>query len=99
MNPELAQTVKDSKAPAFAAAYPPRLIRLWNIFLAWSTIAASQGTATCYQIVAHKNQYKFPREKFVGEGLEKDTIPFVPANGSVVPKKKEDTFYILLHLF
>ena len=45
--------------------YPPHLHRLWKIFLAWSTVAAGQGSATCYQIISHKNRYDFPRdEKF-----------------------------------
>merc|ERR1719453_1014666 len=38
--------------------------RLWEIFLAWSVIASGQGSATCYQIVAHKNTYEFPRDNF-----------------------------------
>ena len=46
------------------SAYPDRLKRLWEIFLAWSTVAAGIGTATCYQIVAHKNVYSFPRDIF-----------------------------------
>jgi len=45
-------------------SYPDRLKRLWEIFLAWSTVAAGIGSATCYQIVAHKNTYSFPRDIF-----------------------------------
>ena len=44
--------------------YPASLRRLWDIFLAWSVIAAGQGSATCYQIISHKNQYDFPRDIF-----------------------------------
>ena len=44
--------------------YPEALHRLWKIFLAWSVIAAGQGSATCYQIVSHKNRYAFPRDNF-----------------------------------
>jgi len=44
--------------------YPDRLKRLWDIFLAWSTVASGIGSATCYQIVAHKNAYSFPRDVF-----------------------------------
>lgn len=40
--------------------------RLWSIFLAWSVIAAGQGTATCYQIVLHKNTSSYNRKKFIG---------------------------------
>jgi len=55
--------MKNKDTPAMAA-YPARLKRLWEIFLAWSTIAAGIGSATCYQIVAHKNTYSFPRDIF-----------------------------------
>ena len=51
--------------------YEPRLKRLWDIFLAWSVIAAGQGSATCYQIVAHKNRYPFPRDVFCSEETAK----------------------------
>jgi sphingolipid C9-methyltransferase len=40
----------------YAAMY-----RKWLWFLAWSTIIAEQGSATCYQIVCHKNLSGFPR--------------------------------------
>jgi len=46
------------------ASYPSRLKRLWELFLAWSTVAAGIGSATCYQIVCHKNMYSFPRDIF-----------------------------------
>jgi cyclopropane fatty-acyl-phospholipid synthase-like methyltransferase len=49
--------------------YPERLQRLWKIFLAWSVIASGQGSATCYQIVCHKNTYAFDRNRFVGEDV------------------------------
>ena len=45
-------------------SYPDRLKRLWVLFLAWSTVAAGIGSATCYQIVCHKNTYTFPRDIF-----------------------------------
>ncbi|KAI9144365.1 S-adenosyl-L-methionine-dependent methyltransferase [Paraphysoderma sedebokerense] len=44
-----------------AERYDERWIRVWEIFLAWSSIIARQGSATCYQIVAHKNTNKFNR--------------------------------------
>jgi len=53
--------MKNKDTPAMKA-YPDRLKRLWEIFLAWSTVAAGIGSATCYQIVAHKNVYTFPRD-------------------------------------
>ena len=41
--------------------------RLWSMFLAWSTIASGQGSATCYQIVLNKNTSSFPRKMFIGK--------------------------------
>lgn len=29
--------------------------QIWELFLAWSTIAARQGSATCYQMTVVKN--------------------------------------------
>jgi hypothetical protein len=37
------------------------VIQIWEFFLAYSTIASRQGTATCYQIVLHKNINSFHR--------------------------------------
>jgi cyclopropane fatty-acyl-phospholipid synthase-like methyltransferase len=55
--------MKNKDAPALKD-YPDRLKRLWEIFLAWSVVASGIGSATCYQIVAHKNTYTFPRDTF-----------------------------------
>ena len=41
------------------------LFRLQEFFLAWSVIAAGQGTATCYQLVCHPNTYDYPRDQWV----------------------------------
>jgi len=56
------------------AKYGVRMYRLWNFFLAWSTIIARQGSATCFQITAHKNSNAFnrlglsnPRRLSIGE--------------------------------
>merc|ERR1719181_752314 len=46
--------------PEFGISSKGSLNRLWEIFLAWSTIASGIGSATCYQIVCHKNTYTFP---------------------------------------
>ncbi|KAF1987662.1 S-adenosyl-L-methionine-dependent methyltransferase [Aulographum hederae CBS 113979] len=35
--------------------YGKRWFRIWEFFLAWSTIASRQGTATCFQITLVKN--------------------------------------------
>ncbi|KAJ1648169.1 hypothetical protein J3B02_003389 [Coemansia erecta] len=43
------------------ASYGKRWFRIWEIFLAWSIIISRQGSATCYQILAHKNRNAFDR--------------------------------------
>ena len=35
--------------------------QIWEFFLAYSTIISRQGSATCYQIVMHKNINAFHR--------------------------------------
>jgi len=47
--------------------YSPRLFRLWEIFLAWSVVAAGQGSATCYQLCLHKNSNKYPRDRWCND--------------------------------
>jgi len=47
--------------------YGVRLYRLWEWFLAWSSIVAEQGSAAVYQIVAHKNLMSFDRKRFMTE--------------------------------
>ncbi|KAJ1823087.1 hypothetical protein LPJ56_000422 [Coemansia sp. RSA 2599] len=42
-------------------SYGKRWFRIWEIFLAWSIIISRQGSATCYQILAHKNRNAFNR--------------------------------------
>ncbi|KAJ5678076.1 S-adenosyl-L-methionine-dependent methyltransferase [Penicillium maclennaniae] len=37
------------------AKYGAKWYRIWEIFLAWSTIVSRQGGATCYQIILVKN--------------------------------------------
>lgn len=41
-----------------------RIVRIWNIFLSWSTIIARQGNSTCTQIVCHKNLNNYNRSRF-----------------------------------
>ncbi|KAI8900416.1 S-adenosyl-L-methionine-dependent methyltransferase [Globomyces pollinis-pini] len=45
--------------------YGVRWFRIWEFFLAYSTIIARQGSATVYQIVAHKNLNAFDRTQFI----------------------------------
>src|SRR3569833_2637729 len=42
-------------AETIKAKYGQRWYRIWELFLAWSTIASRQGSATCYQMVVVKN--------------------------------------------
>jgi hypothetical protein len=41
--------------------YGKRWFRIWEYFLASSTIISRQGSATCYQIVLHKNLNAYHR--------------------------------------
>jgi len=56
------------------AAYGSYLCRLWDFFLAWSVVASGQGSATCYQILVHKNINSFPRDVFCGEKVAKRSV-------------------------
>jgi len=56
--------------------YGSYLCRLWDFFLAWSVVAAGQGSATCYQILAHKNTYDFPRDVFCEAKIAKTSVGF-----------------------
>ncbi|KAJ3210819.1 hypothetical protein HDU82_007329 [Entophlyctis luteolus] len=47
------------------ATYGTRWYRVWELFLAWSSIIARQGSATCYQIVLHKNFNAYDRPQFI----------------------------------
>jgi cyclopropane fatty-acyl-phospholipid synthase-like methyltransferase len=47
-------------------AYGERWYRLWHLFLAWSWRIGSQGSAACFQVVAHKNLNSFNRKVFIG---------------------------------
>jgi cyclopropane fatty-acyl-phospholipid synthase-like methyltransferase len=49
------------------AKYGVRMYRLWAWFLAWSVISPEQGSASCYQIVAHKNTRRFNRKQWIAE--------------------------------
>lgn len=56
--------VRPSTKEAICAKYGTRLYRIWEIFLAWSTIIARQGSSTCFQIVCHKNLNEYDRSKY-----------------------------------
>ena len=46
------------------ARYGEWWYRIWEIFLARSTLVSEQGSATCYQLVCHKNLNSVNRRKF-----------------------------------
>jgi cyclopropane fatty-acyl-phospholipid synthase-like methyltransferase len=48
-------------------AYGERWYRIWHVFLAWATTIAAQGTAACFQVLAHKNLNHFDRGRWIGK--------------------------------
>eukprot|EP00413_Alexandrium_margalefii_P049074 CAMPEP_0204609142 /NCGR_PEP_ID=MMETSP0661-20131031/60734_1 /ASSEMBLY_ACC=CAM_ASM_000606 /TAXON_ID=109239 /ORGANISM="Alexandrium margalefi, Strain AMGDE01CS-322" /LENGTH=458 /DNA_ID=CAMNT_0051620769 /DNA_START=72 /DNA_END=1448 /DNA_ORIENTATION=+ len=54
--------------------YGSYLCRLWDFFLAWSVVAAGQGSATCYQILVHKNIYGWPRDVFCDKKIARESV-------------------------
>ncbi len=50
---------------AVLSAYGERWFRIWNFFLAWSSVIAEQGNASCFQIVMNKNLDHFDRTRWV----------------------------------
>ena len=57
--------IKDEAKSKMEGKYGERLYRIWEIFLAWSTIIARQGNSTCFQIVCHKNLNRYDRNRFI----------------------------------
>ncbi|HEY2405082.1 MAG TPA: cyclopropane-fatty-acyl-phospholipid synthase family protein [Polyangiaceae bacterium] len=59
-------------------AYGERWYRIWHWFLAWATTIAGQGTAACFQVLAHKNLNNFDRTIWVGKQSlgERSTFPY-----------------------
>jgi len=51
---------------AVVRAYGERWYRIWHVFLAWATTVAAQGTAACFQVIAHKNLNHFDRTRWIG---------------------------------
>mmetsp|Transcript_16044 Transcript_16044/g.46814 ORF Transcript_16044/g.46814 Transcript_16044/m.46814 type:complete len:526 (+) Transcript_16044:108-1685(+) len=74
-----------SNMPEMRKKYPDFLVNLWHIFLGWSVVAAGYGSATCYQLVAHKNTYTFPRDAFI----KAEHVKAAPYN---MPANKGDAF-------
>lgn len=57
-----AKTIKDK--------YGERWFRIWEFFLAYSTIISRNGNATCYQLVCHKNLNAFDRSQFLSRRMD-----------------------------
>lgn len=57
--------MKPENRQSMIEKYGERQWRVWEFFLAWSTIIARQGSATCFQIVCHKNKNAFDRTRFM----------------------------------
>ena len=57
--------MKPEHKEEMVAKYGERLWRVWEFFLAWSTVISRQGSATCYQITCHKNSNKFARASLI----------------------------------
>ncbi|PSN61022.1 S-adenosyl-L-methionine-dependent methyltransferase [Corynespora cassiicola Philippines] len=50
-----------SNRETIEAKFGGRWYRIWELFLAWSTIASRQGSAACFQILVVKNLNSTPR--------------------------------------
>ena len=62
-----------------ADAYSSRTIKLWALYLAWSTLAAKRGSIVTYHILAHKGVVKrdqFNRAKVCGVGCQSSASGF-----------------------
>lgn len=55
-----------SNRDAVVKAYGERWYRIWNFFLAWSTLIAANGNAACFQVVLNKNLDQFKRTRWIG---------------------------------
>ncbi|KAK1829299.1 cyclopropane-fatty-acyl-phospholipid synthase [Podospora conica] len=77
-------------AETVTAKYGQRWYRIWELFLAWSTIASRQGSATCYQMVVVKNLNATHRINGFGSqfGLSGALAKARAAGKAVFPKSK-----------
>lgn len=57
--------VKNEKA--VVKKYGDVWFRKWRWFLAWAVVASEQGSATCWQIAAHKNTSTWDRKRLIAE--------------------------------
>jgi sphingolipid C9-methyltransferase len=64
----------ESNKEKVLAKYGEHWYRLFRFFLSWTVHIARQGSATCYQIVCHKNLNTFDRTRFFNRpGLGEQT--------------------------
>jgi cyclopropane fatty-acyl-phospholipid synthase-like methyltransferase len=63
-----------SNKDKIVTAYGERWFRIWHVFLAWATTIGRQGTAACFQVLAHKNINNFDRSVFIGKAGLGDRI-------------------------
>mmetsp|Transcript_16731 Transcript_16731/g.33456 ORF Transcript_16731/g.33456 Transcript_16731/m.33456 type:complete len:478 (+) Transcript_16731:96-1529(+) len=62
--------------------YGEKWYRIFNLFLAWSSIISGTGPATCFQLTLHKNRNNFNRKQFITSRLKPDAHkPTLPVNG------------------
>ena len=71
------------------AAYGERWFRIWHFFLAWSTIIAKQGNASCYQVVLNKNLDTYDRTRWIKNkaAILGDRLPKIPQAPRELPKQ------------
>lgn len=58
---------KAENKAAIIKKYGEHWWRKWAWFLGWSVISPEQGSASCYQIVMHKNTRNFDRKQYLHE--------------------------------
>ena len=66
-----------SNAETVKKTYGERWFRIWHVFLAWAVTVSQQGTAACFQVLAHKNLNEFDRTIWMGKQSlgERMTLP------------------------
>ncbi|KAK9245500.1 hypothetical protein V1506DRAFT_506422 [Lipomyces tetrasporus] len=57
------ETESDGNRDKVEAKYGKRWYRIWEHFLAYSTIISRQGSASCFQIILHQNLNAYHRWK------------------------------------
>jgi hypothetical protein len=87
-----------SNHDAILKAYGERWFRIWNLFLAWSTLIARQGNAACFQVVMNKNLDHYKRMRWIGhrfslgERVSNSLEDRITALSNSSPIQKEDAW-------